>query len=99
MPEHLQRIWEQSMAAVDPQQIEADFEKSQAAAAEDSFSGFVRRCVRRQSKPWSLIARTAGLDAQRLARFMHGEGSLDTQEVDRLLVVLGVELIGATGRG
>ncbi len=86
-------LWEESRVGIDRTQIEADLAKSAAAAAEDSFSGFVRRCIRHGSRPISLIAEDARVDVQRLAAFLHGEEALDTTEVDRLLATLGVELL------
>ncbi len=90
-------LWEQSAAEVDRVQIELTLAKSAAAAAEDSFSGFVRRCVRQGGRPVSLLADEAHVDLQRLAHFLQGEGSLDTTEIDRLLSTLGVEVL-ASGR-
>jgi hypothetical protein len=95
MPPHLKAIWEKSIASIDPKEIDANFEKSRLAAAEDSFSGFVRRCVRRRAMPWSRIADDAQIELQRFALFMRGDGSLDTSEVDRLLAAIGVEVVGA----
>jgi hypothetical protein len=90
-PDVLQR-WKESLAAIDPVQVEASFAKTQAAAAEDSFSGLVRRCVQRGGKPITTLVHEAQIELRRLADFIHGEGTLDTAEIDRLLSALGVEL-------
>lgn len=89
----IQALWEQSVAEVDQKETEAMLAQSAAAAAEESFSGFVRRCIRNAGKPISLLAADAHVDVQRLARFLHGESPLDTTEIDRLLATLGVEML------
>lgn len=95
-PPAIESLWRQTVAGVDRDEIETTIAKSDAAAAEDSFSGFVRRCVRGHGKPVSLIATDSGVDVQRLARFLHGEGVLDTSEVDRLLAALNVEILASS---
>jgi hypothetical protein len=95
MPAELQRQWEEDLAAIDRDEVEASFAKSAAAAAEDSFSGYVRRCVHAGDKPLTVLVDETQIDQQRFADFMHGEGLLDTAEVDRLLAALGVALPAA----
>jgi hypothetical protein len=94
MPADIRHRWEQSVAAANPSEIDALRAKSAAAAAEDNFSGFVRRCIHRGGRPVSRLADAAGVDLLRLGAFLHGDGLLDSDELDRLLQTLGMELMG-----
>jgi hypothetical protein len=93
MPSDLRKRWEAELAAFDPKSIEANFAKTDAAAAEHSFSGFVRRSVHRGGKPLSLIAEETGIALRHLSQFMRGEGELNAAEIGRLLESVGVELV------
>ena len=86
-------LWEQSLAEVDWAAITADMARAEAAAAEPSFSGFLRRCLRHGGRPISLFASIAQVDPTRLPRFLLSEAPLDSSEIDRLLSTLGVELL------
>lgn len=89
---------ETALKALDPAQIEGDFAACEAAAREPSFSGFVRRSVHRAGLPLTHVAEQTGISAPRLANFLRGRGSLDNLEIDRLLNVLGIELLGTPPR-
>jgi hypothetical protein len=99
MPPDIRKRWEESLAAISRDEAEASFAKTRVAAAEDTFSGFVRRCVHRGGKPITTLVDEAKIDQRRLAVFIHGEGPLDSPEIDRLLNVLGVELVGSRPEG
>ncbi len=92
MPPDVKARWEKSLAAVDPQSINAQLAKTEAAAAEENFSGFLRRCVHQSGKTLTTLVSEAHVDRERLALFLRGEGLLDTAEIDHLLMVLDVEL-------
>ena len=92
MPPDVQKQWEAALAEVDRDEIEANFAKSEAAAAEDTFSGAVRRAIHCGEKALTDLADEAHIDIERLAYFMRGEGPLDTPEIDRLLAALRIEL-------
>lgn len=93
MPKDLLSRWEQALDGVDRAQFDANFKKTESAAAEDSFSGFVRRCVHRRRKPLSALAQDAQIDPLRLVHFMRGDGELNAAEVGRVLAAVGVELV------
>jgi hypothetical protein len=95
MPESVQQRWQQSLAAVDRDLAEQHFAQCAAAADEDSFSGFLRRCIHRGGRSITVLARSAGVEPGRLTQFLRGEGELQTGEIDQLLASLGVELIGS----
>lgn len=93
MPPDLRKRWEEALAGVDHGRIDANLAKTEAAAAEDSFSGFVRRSVHRRRKPLSVLAKETDIELQPLAHFMRGEGELNAAEIGRLLEAVGVELV------
>lgn len=93
MPPELRHRWEELLIGLQPEQINSNFDKSASAAAEQSFSGFVRRSVHRRRKPLTLLASETTIDPQRLAHFMRGEGELSAAEVGRLLQAVDVELV------
>ena len=95
MPADLRQRWEEALAGVDRGQIDANFAKTEAAAAE-TFSGFVRRCVHRRRKPLSVLAKDSQVELQRLVEFMHGDGELNAAEIGRVLAEVGVELVETT---
>jgi len=94
MPPDVRRRWEEAVRSVNPTQVESDFSACEAAAKEASFSGFVRRSVHRAGSPITAIADQASIDSSRLVHFLRGTGTLENQELDRLLIALGIELIG-----
>jgi hypothetical protein len=94
MPADLQERWQQALRAIDPAQIEGDFAACEFAARESSFSGFVRRAVHSAGLPLTLIAERAEIESKRLTEFLRGRGTPESLELDRLLVTLGIELIG-----
>lgn len=96
MPPDLRQRWEDVLAGLDREQIDANFAKTEAAAAEHSFSGFVRRAVHRRRKPLSLVAQETGIEPRRLSEFMRGEGELNAAEVGCVLEAVGVELVETT---
>ncbi|MDP1799690.1 MAG: helix-turn-helix transcriptional regulator [Planctomycetaceae bacterium] len=96
MPAEVRARWERSLADLDPNQIEADFAKSEAAAAEDTFSGFLRRCVHGSGKTISMLVIETDVSRDRLSHFLRGEGVLDSAEIDRLLAILGVNIAKVT---
>lgn len=92
MPPDVKARWEQSLAAVDSQSVSDRFAIAEAAAAEENFSGFLRRSIHQSGKTISLLVSEANVDRERLASFLRGEGLLDSAEIDRLLTVLAIEL-------
>lgn len=96
MPPDIRARWEASLRQVNPAEMDEIFAQSTAAAEEQSFSGFVRRCVHRQAQPLSRVAAAASIELERLAKFLRGSGTLDSSEIDRLLKSLGVELVGSS---
>lgn len=84
--------WEKSLSAVDPQLVNVQFAKAEAAAAEENFSGFLRRCIHQSGKTLTTLVEESHVDRDRLSSFLRGEGLLDTAEIDRLLLVLAVDL-------
>lgn len=90
MPPDIQSRWNEAQAGLDRKEIEATLAKAEAAAAEDSFSGFVRRCVRSAGQPVSVTASDAGVDMKRISLFLSGDGQLESGEIDRLLSALKV---------
>lgn len=96
MPPDVKARWEKSLAAIDPKAVDQQFAKAEAAAAEESFSGFLRRCIHQSGKTLTILVSESHVDRERLALFLRGEGLLDTAEIDRLLVVLAVELTPST---
>lgn len=95
-PDVLQR-WEQALASIDPESILIDLAKATAAAKETTFSGFLRRCLHRAGRPISSLGVEADISTERLAAFLHGEGVLESDEIDRLLSHLDVEVMGSVG--
>lgn len=98
MPSDLKQRWQEALRSLDPVQIEGDFAACEAAAKEASFSGFVRRSVHRAGYPISTIAQRANIAPKRLTDFLRDCGTLENQELDRLLDCIGVELLGAQPR-
>jgi hypothetical protein len=96
MPETIRRRWETSLTAVDRELIEAHFEQCAAAAGEDSFSGFLRRCIHRSGRPVTALGHVTGIDPQKLAQFLRGMGELQSREIDGLVSALDVELLGSS---
>jgi len=92
MPSEVKIRWEKSLAALDPQSVNDRFMIVEAAAVEDNFSGFLRRCIHQSGKTMSLFVTEANVDRERLAAFLRGEGLLDSAEIDRLLSVMTIEL-------
>lgn len=92
MPPDVKARWEKSLSAINEQTINTQFEKTEAAAAEENFSGFLRRCIHQSGKTLTTLVGESHVDRERLALFLRGEGLLDTAEIDRLLMVLAVEL-------
>ena len=93
MPADTRQHWEQGLKSLDLPQIESAFADCEAAAREASFSGFVRRSIHQAALPLSLIAERSQIGKQRLADFLRGRGTLESLELDRLLEILGVELV------
>jgi hypothetical protein len=94
MPADLKQRWQNALQALDPAQIEGDFAACEAAAKENSFSGFVRRSVHRTGQPLSILAEQARIESQRLVNFLRAKGTLENDELDRLLDSMGIELLG-----
>ena len=92
MPPEVKARWEKSLAAVDLQSVTDRFAIVESAAAEDNFSGFLRRCIHQSGKTMSLLVGEANVDRDRLSSFLRGEGLLDSAEIDRLLAALTIEL-------
>lgn len=98
MPPNLRQRWQDAVQSLDPAQIEGDFAACEAAAMENSFSGFVRRSIHRSGLPVTAIAQESQIPPQRLADFLRSSGTLENHELDRLLAVMGIELLGAQPR-
>lgn len=97
MPPDVQQRWEQALTSIDPESVLLDLAKATAAAKEPNFSGFLRRCLHRSGRPISSLGVDADISAERLAAFLHGEGLLESNEIDRLLSCLEVEMMGSVG--
>jgi hypothetical protein len=93
MPPELRERWERALADVDRDQFDANFAKTESAASENSFSGFVRRCVHRRRKPLSLLAKETDIELEILVSFLRGDGELNAGEIGRVLAAVGVELV------
>lgn len=98
MPPDVKARWERSLAGVDPQAITTQFEQSEAAASEDTFSGFLRRSIHQSGQTVTTLVAAARLDRERLALFLHGEGLLDSAEIDRLLIALGIHVASSAAQ-
>ncbi len=97
MPPDVQQRWEQALASIDPESVLIDLARATAAAKEPTFSGFLRRCLHRAGRPISSLGVEADISTERLAAFLHGEGVLESDEIDRLLSHLDVEVMGSVG--
>jgi hypothetical protein len=95
MPAHLRTLWEAQLAGLDRPDIERKFQLCQTAAAEQSFSGWLRRAMHEAGLPLTQLAEHAQIPADRLAAFLEGETELSTREVDRLCISLDVTPVGS----
>jgi|GEM_PF-4517751 len=93
LPPDLRHRFQQALAGVDRDRIDANFNRTESAAAENSFSGFVRRSVHRRRKPLSLLSQDTGIELERLVNFLRGDGELNVAETGRVLAAVDVELV------
>jgi hypothetical protein len=96
MPPELSVLWHQHLAGVDRSEIDRKFQLCEQAAAEPSFSGWLRRSIHEAGIPLSLLADQVSIPPLRLASFLEGQMELATGEVDRLCLRLGVVPVGST---
>lgn len=73
-------------------ELMAAADRADQAAAEDSFSGWLRRQVYEWPKTSLALEEAAGLSSVDLANFLEGVAPLTTAQVDRLLRALAVHL-------
>lgn len=89
--------WERLVAEVEAEypQLEERFRIAEAASAEDSFSGELRRAIysiHRRGISLPRLLREADVDWPTLDAFLHGEGSLPSDVIDRLTRLLNLRL-------
>ncbi len=89
--------WERQVAEVEGEwpELEKRFDLADAAAAEESFSGELRRAIHgtlQQGISLPRLFREAQVDWPTLDPFLHGEGELSSAVIDRLVKVLGLHL-------
>lgn len=89
--EHFRQLAEQADA--ERTQLSKRFRKVDASAAEDTFSGALRRAI--HGGPWDLaqLEQRTQISAVRLADFLEAGIDLKTSEVDALVRVLSLELV------
>jgi hypothetical protein len=66
------------------------------AAAESGFSGWLRRVIHRDPRPIEEFALAIAVDVDRLEEFLAGETPLTSDEVDRVVNVLGLTMAEQT---
>ncbi len=93
MPPLIRERWEQTLAATNREEIAVSFARCEAAAAEATFSGFLRRAMHGAGKPITLLERESGVSGQRLVEFLEGRGELDSREIDHIMAALGNTLV------
>lgn len=95
----LQRRWRQALAetSADRAGLTVDLQMSEQAAREESFSGVLRSAIQAGGVPLPVIVARSGVDAILLGAFLRGEQPLTTDQVDRLVRVLRLELAPAVG--
>jgi DNA-binding phage protein len=65
-------------------------EKLATAAAENTLSGHLRQAIHVSHRPLREIARDAGIDVDRLCRFLKGEEPVSSETLDRLAHAAGI---------
>lgn len=78
--------------------LEAALDRSAAAAAEDTFSGWLRRSIRDSRMTFTAIMEDAGISRVDLSQFLQGTGSLTNSQVDRLIKAIGAKMSAETTR-
>ena len=68
----------------------ARMERIDAAAAEETLSGEVRRAIRDARRPFAVLADEIGITTQQLLDFRSGDAPLPSDALDRLVAVLGL---------
>lgn len=64
-----------------------------AKAAEPTFSGQLRQAIHTSPLPVRFLAEKAGTDSEAIYDFLLGEQSLPSEVIDRLVEVLGYQLV------
>jgi hypothetical protein len=95
--------WQRAVAEVESPEARAQsheyFRLAEAAAAEPTFSGELRRAihgVHRQEMFLDMLMERAKVDWDTLRPFLIGEASLPSEVIDRLVDVLGLHLQAVT---
>jgi len=84
--------WQKAVAeeeAARPANI-ARLERMDLAADEETLSGELRRAIRNARRPFSALAKEAGVTPQELLDFRSGDAPLPSDALDRLIAVLGL---------
>ena len=92
-PEEVQRLQSlrKQVEAERPEIIERARQRA-AAAAEDTFSGELRRAIAASPMRMAEVASQAGVAVEQLARFLNGEAPLDSDAIDRIAALLNYRL-------
>jgi hypothetical protein len=69
-----------------------------AAAEEDTFSGALRRVIHMHELSLTQIAGKCGIAVEELDEFLSGERTVEPSVIDRLVEILGSELISGAER-
>ena len=80
-------------AAAEEQTVPGQVERMQAAAAEETFSGRLRRAFCRRPAPLHATAQAINADPMLLQKFLEGQATLPSDLIDRLTRYLGLSLI------
>lgn len=72
--------------------ILADAQRLERAMQEPSFSGYLRRELHPVKKTTPVILRETGLSKLELINFLEGSGVLTSEQIDRLVVCLDIQM-------
>lgn len=82
-------------AAHDPVATQERYDRFQAASAENSFSGELRRAIQNSVLPafrLPIVLEEAGIPWEQVEPFLLGEGSLASDVIDRLTATLKLQI-------
>ncbi len=90
-----QADWEaaRDQAMAEKPEIIAQFHRMQAAEAEDTFSGRLRRAIRASGRDTKSLAEEIHVDWRLLDDFRCGDATLPSDVIDRLIAALELRLV------